>query len=87
MEIEWLPVYSRTNNRTLEVQAVVKDSSIEIWSYRTDSEVKYYFSILKFQKIQNIFVKKRIEHSLDIMDGFDSLEDCQNFVQKNWDTL
>lgn len=87
MEIEWLPVYSRTNNRTLEVQAVVKDSSIEIWSYRTDSEVKYYFSILKFQKIQNIFVKKRIEHSLDIMDGFDSLEDCQNFVQKNWDVL
>lgn len=87
MEIEWFPVQCKTSNRALEVQATIEDSSIEIWSYRIDSEIKYHFKILKFQKIQNIFIKKRIEHSLDIMDGFDSLEDCQNFVEKNWEKL
>jgi hypothetical protein len=87
MEIEWLPVYSRTNNRTLEVQAVVKDSSIEIWSYRIDLEVRYYFTILKFQTIDNISIGKRITQFLDFADGFDSLEQCQDFVKKNWDAL
>lgn len=84
MEIEWMPVYSRIQNRTLEMQSTLKDSStIEIWSYRIDLGIKYYFKILKFQIVDGISIKKRIEHSLDFVDGFDSLEDCQNFIEKN----
>lgn len=88
MEIKWLPVYSRTNTRTLEMQAILEDSSmIEIWSYRISSGFKYYFTILKYQTIDNIPIKKRINQILDVCNGFDSLEDCQNFVEKNWDAL
>lgn len=88
MEIEWLPVYSKTNNRTLEMQAILEDSSIiEIWSYRISLGLKYYFTILKFETINNVSTKKRINQILHVFNGFDSLEDCQDFVKKNWNSL
>lgn len=87
MEIEWFPVHSRTNNRTLEVQATARDLLIEIWSYRIDLEVRYYFTILKFQTVDNISIGKRITQFLDFAEGFNSLEQYQDFVKKNWDVL
>ena len=87
MEIEWFPVQCKTSNRTLEVQAIINGSTVEIWSYRTESNIKYYFKILKFQIIGGVSIKKRIDHSLDFLSGFDSLEDCQNFIEKNLEKL
>ena len=88
MKIEWFPSHCRTNNRTLEMQAILEDSSIiEIWSHRVSLGLKYYFTILKFQTINNVTIKKRTNQMLDLFNEFNSLEDCQNFVEKNWDTL
>ena len=82
MAIEWKPHYIGTSSRIFEVDGRFKDGKIEIWSYPWCGEKKYYFNILSFDKINGVPVKVRTDQVLDSREGFDSLEDCQNFVEK-----
>jgi hypothetical protein len=80
MAIEWMPHYVGMSSRTFEVQGVFKSGKVEIWSYPWRGKRKYYFHILSFDKINGVSIKIRTDQLLD--KGFDSLEDCQNFVEK-----
>jgi len=82
MGIEWAPAHVSISQRTFEVDARFKDGKIEIWSYMREGKRKYYFNILSFENINGVLVKIRTDQILDSNEGFNSLEDCQNFVEK-----
>jgi hypothetical protein len=82
MAIEWKPHYIGTSSRVFEVEARFKDNKIEIWSYLRDNKRKYYFNILTFKKVNGVNIKLKTDQLLDFNEGFDSLEECQDFVEK-----
>jgi len=83
MAINWQPHHIGTTTRTFEVEAEYDaNTRVEIWSYIWTSGKKYYFKVLKFDRIDNVMIKNKIEQVLDINEGFASLKKCQDFVEK-----